>query len=247
MNSTNYYYNQNYTDDDKKIYGEGKIYAIKSLNTSDIYIGSTVLELDKALESHVMKFNNPNLGFCSASRIFECGDYYIELLENYPCEWKNQLANRKQEWVDYFSEDCINEWRAINSKEDRKNYKRQYYQDNKEVLDEKNRKWCINNQDKVKTYLNQYYIDNKEILSKKQNDYRINNREKIFKTRYDYYLNNQDKIRAKSKEYCINNKDKINASKNAKINCECGGVVTNNHFARHRSSMRHQKYLASKQ
>ena len=67
-------------------YKNGKIYAIRSHQTEQIYIGSTTQPLTKRLSKH--KAQN-----CSSRLILQYEDAYIELIENFPCESKTDLEN----------------------------------------------------------------------------------------------------------------------------------------------------------
>ena len=65
-------------------YQNGKVYAIRSHSTDKIYIGSTTQLLFKRLSGHVADYKRNHI--VSSRKIIELGDYYIELLCDYPCE-----------------------------------------------------------------------------------------------------------------------------------------------------------------
>jgi hypothetical protein len=82
-------------------YKQGKIYAIRSHKTPYYYIGSTTEpRLSGRLCRHrsdwkaYMELNNSK-GYMYSSFIIEQGDAYIELVENFPCENKDQLKARE--------------------------------------------------------------------------------------------------------------------------------------------------------
>ena len=85
-------------------YKKGKIYVIKSNISSKAYYGSTTLDLIKRLQHHKYDAYRKN-EVSSKSIIFE-GDYYIELVENFPCDTKKELTTRER----YFIENnvCLN-------------------------------------------------------------------------------------------------------------------------------------------
>ena len=64
--------------------------------------------------------------------------------------------------------------------------KKHYYQDNKKIINEKNKQYRINNKEK----LQQYYKDNKEYKQL----YRLNNKERIKEQRSKYYKDNNIKL-----------------------------------------------------
>jgi len=124
-------------------YKNGKIYQVVCNITGETYVGSTVRSLEDRLMEHE-KPTNP----CCSKQIIERSDYYIELLETYPCESKCQL-DRKEGEYQLSTTKCINkviagrteaEW----GKEYRKNNKeylvnkgKLYYQDNIEMIKQK--------------------------------------------------------------------------------------------------------------
>ena len=82
-----------FTDINRMKYQNGKIYAIRSNMTDKYYIGSTTQPLHKRLYEHKTKED------CSSSYIFCFPDVYIELIENYPCNSKEELHRREGELI----------------------------------------------------------------------------------------------------------------------------------------------------
>jgi hypothetical protein len=83
---------------------KGNIYKIVSDSTDKIYIGSTVKSLEERLEEHEndyeLWFNKEfKSGYISSFEILKYEDAYIELLEEYPCENKQQLFKREGEMI----------------------------------------------------------------------------------------------------------------------------------------------------
>ena len=88
-------------------YELGKIYTIRSSETVGVYVGSTCDNLAKRFGSHKSYYKtNKNL---SISNIFNYGieNAYIELLENYPCNSREELHKREGEQM-RLMENCIN-------------------------------------------------------------------------------------------------------------------------------------------
>jgi hypothetical protein len=143
-------------------YKEGKIYAIRSPHTTKIYIGSTCQPLSKRLYQHrrsyawYLKGNGANV---RSYKILEKGDEYIELLEKYSCETKEELRKREGELIRQHHETCINKQIAGRS------YK-MYKSDNKDALAVKNK---------------EYRQENSSILKEKKKIYREKNKEHIKK------------------------------------------------------------------
>ena len=105
-------------------YSQSKIYKIVCQKTGLIYIGSTTEQrLCKRLAKHVSDFKcKYNI---SSKKIIENGDYYIELIElcNFSC--KEELLKRERFYIE--NNDCVNKNIPLRSK-------KEYYEDNKEVI-----------------------------------------------------------------------------------------------------------------
>jgi len=85
--------------------------------------------------------------------------------------------------------------------------KREYYEDNKEVLKEKMKDYYANNQEKIKEYRQ---TDKwKEIKRKSDKKYRENHQESISEYRAKYAVENREKILQNNKEYYQNNKERF--------------------------------------
>jgi len=84
-------------------YNNGKIYAIRSHQTENIYIGSTIQPLSKRLIQHKssLKSKNP-----SSKEILQYPDAYIELIELFPCNTKEELNKKEGEHIR--SNNCVN-------------------------------------------------------------------------------------------------------------------------------------------
>ena len=143
-------------------YRNGKIYCIRSLSRPDlIYIGSTCNTLSKRFSHHKTK----NSG-CSSKQMIDIGDSYIELIEDVPCENKNQLIRREGQLIR--SMDCVNKCIAGRTRQEWENDNRDRVRELKRVYmtgyakkyEKKNRE-IINERKKV------FYNRNKERLNKK--------------------------------------------------------------------------------
>jgi hypothetical protein len=88
-------------------YELGKIYTIRSSETVGVYIGSTCDNLAKRFGGHKASYKlNQNV---SSKHIFDYGikNAYIELLENYPCNSREELNKREGEHI-RMMENCVN-------------------------------------------------------------------------------------------------------------------------------------------
>ena len=79
-------------------YQDAKIYALKSHQTDDVYIGSTCQKLEARKAGHMYSFKN-ELGDISSFKICRFDDCYVELVEDYPCTSKEELHRRAGEAI----------------------------------------------------------------------------------------------------------------------------------------------------
>ena len=84
-------------------YKNGKIYALRSHQTNKYYIGSTTQPLYKRLYGH--KHSKMT---SSKELVNNYNDVYIELIEAFPCENKEQLTKRENELIREHKDDLVN-------------------------------------------------------------------------------------------------------------------------------------------
>jgi len=149
-----------------RTYANGKIYSIRSHQTNEIYIGSTITTLSRRLTSHrgdLKKKNDGKSTNCTSFKLLAYSDYYIELIEAYPCANKNELERREGQIIRE-TDNCVNKFIAGRTQSE-------YYQDNKEAL-KQNR---IDNIEHFKAKDKLYYENNKDVMSEKHKEWRIKN------------------------------------------------------------------------
>ena len=122
-------------------YHKSKIYTIRSPHTDKFYIGSTTQLLSSRYSKH-----KSTLKYCSSKEIINLGDSYIELLENFKCENREELNKKEGEMIRQYKDQCVNiqidgrtnkEW----AKDDYKNNKEKYqirskirYENKKDII-----------------------------------------------------------------------------------------------------------------
>jgi len=120
-------------------YNNAKIYKLWSPEGDDIYIGSTTKYLSTRKAQHKYEYENREHPHCRSKILYEkYNDVRIELLECFPCENKDELNKKENEYIR--SNKCVNirqegrtdkEWYEDN-KESHKLWKKNYYEENKE-------------------------------------------------------------------------------------------------------------------
>ena len=130
-------------------YGKAKVYCIRNYNDNDVYVGSTCQPLSKRMADHRMAMNSKkrdfNMSLYVKMREQGANNFYIELIEEYPCENKEQLRAKEGEYIRSLS--TLN--RRIEGrtkKEYKQDYKEQikvqgkeYYKTRSETICAKNR------------------------------------------------------------------------------------------------------------
>lgn len=230
-------------------YQNGKIYAIRSYKTDDIYIGSTTTVLRKRLAKHKITKK-----FISSHLIMEHGDAYIELIELCPCNSKEELEKREGELIRATPN-------TVNMKIAGRTHQ-EYRDENKEIIAIKNKVYAIENKEHIKEYKKEYHELHKEEDNEKRRVRYEQNKEHELAVNKAYREENKDKIAEKSKEYVATNAEKIaayqkeyRATKAAEIKlqrvenkkayalkrkeivlCECGMNITFGSLTRHRTA-----------
>ena len=148
-------------------YNNGKIYTIRSYKTDKFYIGSTIQPLYKRFNEHKTD-KNCNM---TSKIIIEYGDAYIELLENFSCNNKEELNKREGELIRLHKDNIVNKY--INGRT-----KEEWYNDNKDKFKQQH----LDNKKHNNIISKNHYNDNKEYYLELAKLYRKNNKDKIIES-----------------------------------------------------------------
>ena len=152
-------------------YQNGKIYTLRTHNNPDlIYVGSTTQTLAKRKIQHKSACKNESMNNVSSKKIIEAGNYYIELVEKYPCESKEELFEREAYYIRKIK--CVNKVILCRTRNE-------YLQDNKDKISKQQKEYRERNMNKIKEYRKKYNEENKDEKSKANKIYREKNKEKI--------------------------------------------------------------------
>jgi len=198
-------------------YQNGKIYCIRSHQTDDIYIGSTIKKLSSRMTHHRHHFKKKH-NYITSYELMKYEDDYIELLEAFPCNNVEELRKKEGEYIR--NTNCVNKQIAGRCSEEYNSY----YNSLETTKERK------------KIYRNK--PENKE----KQKIYRDNpeNKEKA-KARFEkYYSNLDNKEKANERAKTHNKKPEIIEKRKQKYNCECGGKYQ---YSSKESHMRCKKHI----
>jgi len=142
-------------------YQNSKIYKLWSPEGDDIYIGSTTVSLSRRKAKHKTQNNTSKILFEKYT------DVRIELLEECPCDNKEQLLKKEGEYIR--NNNCVNKRVAGRTN-------KEYREDNKEHLKEYYKQY----REEHKEHINEHYKNNKEQIKEKQKEYYENNKEKKY-------------------------------------------------------------------
>ena len=155
--------NKNETD-----YSQGKIYKIISDLTDRFYIGSSKqYYLCDRLGKHKYEYKlwkEGNKKYISSFELLELEHYKIILIENFPCNSREELQQREQYYIDkYKCDNLVNIQSSYISQEDRKEKNRlRQLNRSKDKKQEENKKFRLNNEERVKEINNKSYHKNKD-------------------------------------------------------------------------------------
>lgn len=210
-------------------YKNAKIYVIKNHKNELVYVGSTTQPLYKRFSWHkkdMTRLKNQQRPLYKDMLEFGVEHFYIELLEEYPCENIEQLHQREGYWI-----------RELNTYNNGYNGQIQgrsrgdYYQETKNRHLELCKRWVENNKEKVTKYYHDRYEKKKE---------------ELLAQRKQYYEKNKNLVLESSKKYRENHKEQIAEWASMKIKCECGAEISRGHMAGHRKTKKHQDALSQK-
>ena len=173
-------------------YANGKIYSIRNYLNDKVYIGSTTQSLAKRFSAHKGQINankTRNRPLYIAMRELGVTNFYIELIELYPCTCKDELHAREGHYIRQYDSFNNGYNRVINGRT-----QKEYRKENKEQLLNYQKEYYNNNKDQIQNSQRQYYNNNKEQIQNYQKQYREENKEQILNYQNEYYNNNKEQL-----------------------------------------------------
>ena len=141
-------------------YSKGKIYRIVSDKTDQVYIGSTVKTLERRFSGHKSDFKRGE--YCTSAELLKLGDARIELIRDFPCNSKRELAKGED---DYITGCCkvVNCNRASRTRAE-------YRTDNKaEIAEQRKQYHQANRAEIIEQMKANYEANRQQVLEKKKN------------------------------------------------------------------------------
>jgi hypothetical protein len=153
-------------------YQLGKIYKIVCNETGLIYVGSTCEPtLAKRLTKHRNDYKcwlNDKKRYMTSYKILEKGNYNIILIEDYPCDRREQLLAKERKYIEEI--DCVNKFIPTRTQ-------KEYYKANTDEIKEKSKIYYEANAEKIKEYKKDYNEINAEKIKEYQKEYQKKYRE----------------------------------------------------------------------
>jgi hypothetical protein len=178
-------------------YKNAKIY--KLIGGGKTYIGSTTQTLAQRKALHVCQ-TRLNRNNCVSRYLVNEPDLDIILIEQYPCDSKEELHSRERYWIE--NTECINKYIPTRTK-------KEWTELNKDKIRIQQKEWTELNKDKIKAYQKEWAELNKDKIRIQQKEWAELNKDKIRIQQKEWAELNKDKIRIQKKEWTELNKDKI--------------------------------------
>jgi hypothetical protein len=228
-------------------YQDGRIYKIVCNVTNLIYIGSTCKKLCERMTKHRQNFKqyqNGKHNFITSFKVLENGNFDIVLLENYPCDSKEQLHARERFYIETMN--CVNKFIPTRTN-------KEYYDDNKIRISEAYKEYYDGNKIRISEQHKQYRKDNKELISllnKKKNicdcgkEYTVGHKSRHLKSKRHMKhqeLQNQT-VEIKIEQQIIEKQDDVMIDRpqmNDLYMCSCGALCSLNSRFWHLKTRRH--------
>jgi hypothetical protein len=231
-------------------YQNGKIYCIRNTIDDDIYVGSTTQLLCKRMAEHRNKLKyKPHYKLYMKMAEIGLDKFYIELIENSPCENKEELRKREgfviremgtlnsciagRSQVEYVIENKIN----IQA------HKKQYYETNKDVISITNKEYRDTHKEKRNAQTKEHYDTNKDKILLHRKEYYNNNKDLFVERNKIYRDNHKGESSEYLKIYREKNKELIKSQRSKTMTCECGRQIACCYKNKHIMSDIHQQLM----
>ena len=231
-------------------YKNGKIYCIRNSADDDIYVGSTTQPLCKRMAAHKNKLKfKPHYKLYMKMAEIGLDNFYIELIENCPCENKEELRKREGFFIREMGtlNSCIagrskKDW-TIENHEHLVEQRKQHYVENKNVIDKKNKEWRDTHIEEMKEYKKKHYDTNKDKLKLIHKEYYNNNKDLVNAKNQIYRDNHKAESAEYFKQYRKDNKALIKERESKTMICECGRQITCCAKSKHIKTKIHQQLM----
>ena len=197
--------------DSEDRYQHGKIYRLVC-EDSHFYIGSTVTSLEKRFGCHLYSIKHRMYdGKYAHLYTIPINEIYIELVEQFPCETREQLRKRENDHIIRYKDHplCLNTYRAYREEDDKKQYDAAYYRNNRESIKKAQQQYYEENREKILTYHVRYREEHPDRVAAYQASYKASHRTELAEKQRAYAKEHQEELSIKQKEYRDSHKEKL--------------------------------------
>ena len=235
-------------------YKSARIYQIRKTIDDDVYVGSTCQPLSKRMAYHRGSMNETakqHRPLYVKMKEYGVDCFYIELIEECPCENKEQLRKREGHFIRRLG--TLNmiqagrtkkEWTTDNNGHVQENAHK-YYEQNKEKHTQQSKEYYETHKEQIKQYNKEYHDKHKEETAAQQKQHYVENKEKHAQQSKEYYEAHKEQMQAYIKQYREENKDKINERKKLRFECPCGGHYRYGDKSKHVNTLLHKTHEAT--
>jgi len=189
-------------------YEKALIYKWVCDDCDDIYIGSTI-NFTRRKQTHKKGCNNPEdkhhhyKVYQKMREYGGFGNWKMIQIETYPCKSKRELESREEYWRKELKA-TLNSNSCFLTPLDKKEYKKQYYEANKEERKEYYKQYSKQHYASQKEVQKQYYEANKEEKKEYQKQYREANKDEIkeYQKQYREKKRNEKHTKLMEKNSC---------------------------------------------
>lgn len=210
-------------------YSNACIYKLvcNDINIHECYVGSTTnfsqRKRDHKSICNNEKSKNHNLYVYKFIRDHGGWDNWSMIeIEKYECNDGNELRARERYYIEFLKAE-LNKIIPSRTTEE-------YYQDNKDKIDEYRKQYQHEHKQEKKEYDKQYRIEHKQEKKEYAKQYQLEHKEELKEYRKQWYQDNKNEILEKQKQ---------------KHTCECGGRYTTYHKSQHLKSKKHQAFIST--
>ena len=171
-------------------------------------------------------------------RIVGVDNFYIELVEEYPCENLEQLRKREGQFIREFG--TLNHQIAGRTKQE-------YAQDTRDHKRQVDRQYYQDHHEEQLEHRREYYKKNKDHINESNRLKYQENKEQVLQRNKGYYNTHKEQVLQQQKKYVDDNREKVKQWKSTKILCSCGIEYTQSHQSSHMKTLRHKQLMEQQQ
>jgi hypothetical protein len=186
-------------------YSLGKIYRIVCNTTGKVYYGSTTQKyLSKRLAAHCRnlgQYLEGKTNYTSSFEVLENQNYECVLVENYPCNTKDELHSRERFYIE--GNKCVNI--KIPTRTDI-----EYWRDNPDKKKEKDKRYYMKHKEDISAKEKERYKENKVVKLERAKQYYESNKDKVKQYGKQWRDEHREEKRERDRLYREQHKDDLN-------------------------------------